>query len=101
MEQQTAADRYQATWLAFTEEVKVHPTTTLRSICKKLHTNAHGMSKWVSRNGYSVKRCKDSTLLDSDKSHSSFVCIEPKVQPSSYKPSVLTVSALLSIAVLL
>lgn len=45
MDQQRALQRYEDTWLAFTEELKSNPTVTLRAICKKLHTNECGMSK--------------------------------------------------------
>lgn len=90
MEQQTALQRYEDTWLAFTEELKVNPSTTLRAVCKKLHTNACGMSKWVSRHGYSVSRCKASLAKTSSVPSSSFVRIEPKEQPGQHKASVLT-----------
>lgn len=56
MDQQRALQRYEETWLAFTEELKTNPTVTLRAICKKLHTNECGMSKWASKHGYSVKK---------------------------------------------
>ena len=56
MDQQRALQRYEETWLAFTEELKTNPTVTLRAICKKLYTNECGMSKWASRHGYSVKK---------------------------------------------
>lgn len=54
MDQQRALQRYEETWLAFTEELKSNPTVTLRAICKKLHTNECGMSKWASRHDYSA-----------------------------------------------
>ncbi len=67
MDQQRALQRYEETWLAFTEELKTNPTVTLRAICKKLHTNECGMSKWASRHVHSFavllcKRLRGSTL---------------------------------------
>ena len=89
MEQQRALQRYEETWLAFTEELKTNPTVTLRAICKKLHTNECGMSKWASRHAYSVSRCKASLSQKTSAPSSSFICIEPKDQPVQHKASVL------------
>ena len=89
MEQQRASQRYEETWLAFTEELKSNPTVTLRAICEKLHTNQDGMSKWASRHGYSVSRCKASLSQKTSAPSSSFVRIEPKDQPVQHKASVL------------
>ena len=89
MDQQRALQRYEDTWLAFTEELKSNPTVTLRAICKKLHTNECGMSKWTSRHGYSVSRCKASLSQKTSAPSSSFVRIDPKVQPVQHKVSVL------------
>ena len=89
MEQQRASQRYEETWLAFTEELKSNPTVTLRAICKKLHTNQDGMSKWASRHGYSVSRCKASLSQKTSAPSSSFVRVEPKDQPVQHKASVL------------
>lgn len=91
MEQQRALQRYEETWLAFTEELKANPTVTLRAICKKLHTNACGMSKWASRHGYSVSRYKASLSQKQIVPSSSFVRIEPpKAQPVQHKAAILT-----------
>ena len=84
MDQQRALQRYEETWLAFTEELKSNPTVTLRAICKKLHTN-----KWASRHGYSVSRCKASLSQKTSVPSSSFVRIDPKVQPVQHRVSVL------------
>lgn len=89
MDQQRALQCYEETWLAFTEELKTNPTVTLRAICKKLHTNECGMSKWASRHGYSVSRCKASLSQKTSAPSSSFVRIDPKVQPVQHKASVL------------
>lgn len=89
MEQQRASQRYEETWLAFTEELKSNPTVTLRAICKKLHTNECGMSKWASRHGYSVSSCKTSLSQKTSAPSSSFICIEPKDQPMQHKAFML------------
>ena len=89
MDQQRALQRYEETWLAFTEELKSNPTVTLRAICKKLYTNECGMSKWASRHGYSVSRCKAALSQKTSAPSSSFVRIDPKVQPVQHKVSVL------------
>ena len=89
MEQQRASQRYEETWLAFTEELKSKPTLTLRAICKKLHTNECGMSKWASRHGYSVSRCKASLSQKTSAPSSSFIRIEPKDQPVQHKTFML------------
>ncbi|MCS3209398.1 hypothetical protein [Bacteroides stercoris] len=47
------------------------------------------MSKWTSRHGYSASRCKASLSQKPGAPSSSFVRIEPKVQPVQHKASML------------
>ena len=47
------------------------------------------MSKWTSRHGYSVSRCKASLSQKPGAPSSSFVRIEPKVQLVQHKASML------------
>lgn len=88
MEQQTALNRYDQTWLKFTKELKSNLCITLRAVCRTRHTNSHAMSKWVSRNGYSVP--KVSIFNPIGEIPSTFVCIEPKDEPHIYKEPLLS-----------
>ena len=78
MEQQTALNRYEQTWLRFTKQLKSNPSITLRAVCRTMHTNTYGMSKWVSRKGYSVAKTKASISNPVGEIASTFVRIEPK-----------------------
>ena len=90
MEQQTAMNRYEQTWLRFTKELKTNPSITLRGFCKTIHTNPCAMSKWVSRNGHSVIKTKASISNHFSELPSTFVRIEPKDEPHIYKESLLS-----------
>lgn len=90
MEQQTALNRYEQTWLRFTKELKSNPSITLRGICRIMHTSPYGMSSWVSRNGYSVAKAKASISNPVGEIPSTFVRIEPKDEPHIYRDSLLS-----------
>ena len=90
MEQQTALNRYEQTWLRFTKELKSNPSITLRAVCRTMHTNTYGMSKWVSRKGYSVAKTKASISNPVGEIASTFVRIEPKEEPHIHKESLLS-----------
>ena len=90
MEQQTALNRYEQTWLKFTKELKSNPCITLRAVCRTMHTNSHAMSKWASRNGYSVAKAKASISNPIGDIASTFVRIEPKNKPLIHRESLLS-----------
>lgn len=82
MEYQTASQRYAMTWQKFAEELKTAPSTTLRSVCRTLHTNTNGMCKWLARQGYSVMDLKASIQKTRIDSKPAFARIVPKDVPN-------------------
>ena len=89
MEQQRASQRYEETWLAFTEELKSNPTVTLRAICKKLHTNQDGMSKWASNMVIQSAAARLHYRKRQVPHHTHSFVSNRKIQPVQHQASVL------------
>ena len=70
--------RYEQTWEVFIQELQTDSTVTLRSVCRKVHTNHNAMSKWLSRHGYSVTQAKKSVLKSRKKEQPAFARLVPK-----------------------
>ena len=75
---QEAKIRYERTWEAFLKELQTNSTVTLRSVCRKMHTNHCAMSKWLSRHDYSVTETKISALECRNEKQTAFARLVPK-----------------------
>lgn len=82
---QEAKIRYERTWEMFLQELQTNTTVTLRSVCRKMHTNHCAMGKWLSRHNYSVTKAKVSALKCRNEKQTAFARLVPK-EPKSPLP---------------
>ena len=75
---QEAKMRYKQTWEAFLQELQTNLTVTLRSVCRKMHTNHCATSKRLSRHDYSVTETKVSVLEYRNEKQTVFARLVPK-----------------------
>ena len=89
--EQSALNRYELTWSRFIKELETNPKTTLRAVCKLLHTDPSLMRRWASRHGRSVIKAKAERSVKEFEniSSSAFAVLVPKDNPSCHNESSL------------
>ena len=89
--EQSVSNSYESTWNRFVKELKTNPKTTLRSVCRRTHTDPNLMRAWASRHGHSVLKAKAEHSMKKleNTSSSNFAIIVPKDTPSVYNESSL------------
>ena len=89
--EQSASNRYELTWSRFIKELENNPKTTLRAVCKLLHTDPNLMRRWASRHGRSVFKAKAEHSMKEleNTSSSTFAVLVPKDNPSYHNESSL------------
>ena len=87
--EQSASNRYELTWNRFVKELKTNPKTTLRSVCRRMHTDPNLMRAWTSRHGRSVLKAKAEHSMKEleNTSSSNFAILVPKDTPSVHHES--------------
>ena len=80
-----APNRYGKTWKHFLEVLKVDYNCSLADVCRDQHTTFCGMSCWMYRRGYSVKKAEADVVRDY------YGGVEPS-QPTTSSPSFTQIS---------
>ena len=89
--EQKALNRYESTWKRFVKELETDSKTTLRAVCKTMHTDYKLMKKWASGSGCSVLKAKAAHCrqVPEDAPSSAFAVLVPKDNPPVHRESFL------------
>lgn len=89
--EQKALNRYESTWQRFVKELETDSKTTLRAVCKTMHTDYNLMKKWASGSGCSVLKAKAAhrRQIPEDAPSSAFAVLVPKDNPPVHRESFL------------